>query len=1049
MSKKEKKIENKESKVSMLPTAPTTAPSVMLRNEIDKAREKLKVEGADPTLFTLPTIPPILDDSDLALSTILNRKPSSLKQQIKDNIKTAWESLIAQLQAKIEALPETLEADAIAMLFGIIDLAVDTFVVPIDSIYLQVLYSYNQVIQLVNKLIYAGSNAKKKLEEKKKHKEELKELRNTLSSDEIEKLEISEDEKKEMRKEKAKEMLIDIASQNPYVGDVIAVIFLVQSMKHTIQTITDIKQLDPDNVNDNINELDTLHELFNQEALLGSQIISTIVNILGILSQLILLIGAINAGSKKENEEYSIVSTEQLQQENTPRQIISYGSLIVEQATNDENGLTYNNDSSTDSEPEEEDASVCLDITKLCDYEELPDAIDTTNTKNRLLFEFDKSYHSEISVSPGNEIRMTDELGRLDNMPVSPQMHLSIDEVNGNIVKAKYLEDDIEELNSLIESLYTNIDTNPENEYSGVVDKFNELNQIENLILYQLAYLKYPYIPINEPKGDNTEITTHTAHNVINRYEKHIKNISDEYIDDMSELTSDKHCRELLKDERIEDLKNEILNRRSKFNNDIFNAFDTYLINNALFVSSDSMTSSYYLLSQYMDLYSTIDYDKDNKYTIELADILTSFISDRTSLESKNVEYLLDDFNKYCNKYIEKFWTFNVPYYDKMNSLFTSPATDIVTSIGEKNGTYQKLYDFLEALTGYHMPESNINVNVNNMDMNSFDINTTMEHEETTEDDRNMMENVDALKKICMKFILIQNVLTNNSDNQAMTSETEDTNEAGIKERLKLQCNKEVDRISLFYDKVKSKYYEYATLYTGDCFKQFDKVKIIRMPNVFYNGEEFDHYFITKQEKVNAPHIVDKAVADLDMSPETEATPFTMKYWLRYCGIASLTHCALYPYWGCGIIINGAPIQFPVIYIPIYYLDDRVGILFGIGICGLAIYPMIVPINFTEDVASILFPLNAIIGMMTTILSSMKNLATEGYKESLKKLIDKKQEQLKENNDIERLQIKLNDMEEDMTGFGHIKDELKRRSSDKKRLKEISSASSISIISLK
>ena len=53
--------------------------------------------------------------------------------------------------------------------------------------------------------------------------------------------------------------------------------------------------------------------------------------------------------------------------------------------------------------------------------------------------------------------------------------------------------------------------------------------------------------------------------------------------------------------------------------------------------------------------------------------------------------------------------------------------------------------------------------------------------------------------------------------------------------------------------------------------------------------------------------------------------------------MATLVNCMIQIYWGTGMNIMGVPIPLPIIYLPIYYMPGSCGVLFGLGICGIAV----------------------------------------------------------------------------------------------------------------
>ena len=152
---------------------------------------------------------------------------------------------------------------------------------------------------------------------------------------------------------------------------------------------------------------------------------------------------------------------------------------------------------------------------------------------------------------------------------------------------------------------------------------------------------------------------------------------------------------------------------------------------------------------------------------------------------------------------------------------------------------------------------------------------------------------------------------------------------------------------------------------------------------------------------------------------------------------ATLVHCMLPFYWPCGIMIAGAPVPLPVIYIPIYYLSGHVGILFGLAICGVFIFPMIVTVNLTIDVKCMLTFIN-------TILNAIRNnldMFAENNKTLMKDMIKKRIEELENNSEsltkeLQKIDIKISDVEEQIIFCGLQKEEIKARRKQQKAAKK-------------
>lgn len=76
----------------------------------------------------------------------------------------------------------------------------------------------------------------------------------------------------------------------------------------------------------------------------------------------------------------------------------------------------------------------------------------------------------------------------------------------------------------------------------------------------------------------------------------------------------------------------------------------------------------------------------------------------------------------------------------------------------------------------------------------------------------------------------------------------------------------------------------------------------------------------------------------------------------------------------------GVPIPLPIIYLPIYYLPGSCGVLFGLGICGIAVWPMIVLVNNTAYDATMLIPINLVIDLVRKKLNDLADKSVGSLK---------------------------------------------------------------------
>lgn len=88
--------------------------------------------------------------------------------------------------------------------------------------------------------------------------------------------------------------------------------------------------------------------------------------------------------------------------------------------------------------------------------------------------------------------------------------------------------------------------------------------------------------------------------------------------------------------------------------------------------------------------------------------------------------------------------------------------------------------------------------------------------------------------------------------------------------------------------------------------------------------------------------------------PMMEVPITDMKYWKRYCGMATL---ATIPFLATGLVILGVPIPFPAIYIPLVVVNGDVLMVIGIGNRGITFFPMVLYVNASHDYSTALVPI--------------------------------------------------------------------------------------------
>ena len=153
------------------------------------------------------------------------------------------------------------------------------------------------------------------------------------------------------------------------------------------------------------------------------------------------------------------------------------------------------------------------------------------------------------------------------------------------------------------------------------------------------------------------------------------------------------------------------------------------------------------------------------------------------------------------------------------------------------------------------------------------------------------------------------------------------------------------------------------------------------------NTIDYRYYAIPKENDCGA--IDDE---DPYLTPKTENNFSSIKYWIRYCSIATLTCVANPTTWSTGIIAP-KPIKLPVIYVPIKPLTTSWGfIVLGISICGIWVFPWILFSNYSakhntpypDPTSVIKNEIKALKTEITKDLKAFKQLSLKSYMDKIK-----------------------------------------------------------------
>ena len=217
-----------------------------------------------------------------------------------------------------------------------------------------------------------------------------------------------------------------------------------------------------------------------------------------------------------------------------------------------------------------------------------------------------------------------------------------------------------------------------------------------------------------------------------------------------------------------------------------------------------------------------------------------------------------------------------------------------------------------------------------------------------------------------------------------LISDVKKTNKTQNSESLLTITKNEAVQLLEFINDINIKYNNYKNL-LNDIDSCFNYANWPKPMDIYVDNVKYDHYLF-----------VDDASNNYE---EYGIQQNNIKYWQKYCGLATLINCATPYNWSTGIIIGGTPIMLPIILVPIKYIDGNISTLIGLGICGICIYPMVLIINNTDQFGSILMPINMLLDKAKELLKSMKDINFNTMTLSVKPMIAALNEKIKNTED--------------------------------------------------
>jgi len=677
-------------------------------------------------------------------------------------------------------------------------------------------------------------------------------------------------------------------------------------------------------------------------------------------------------------------------------------------------------------------------------FEDLASVRSDAATSDRFIVEFGYP-KTQIMVTEGQRIKMNDMIATMKGIAVKSKIIGTVTEVHENYIIGKY-ETDVSKMVGIsenstqqeIEDLVSKDDMN----ISDLNEIMQRTTQAEMFIKDYILYFRQADIACNylTHVSPTTSYTGNTTSRICNSYRNAAKSLSEKYNESLMDVCGADNVQQYCENNDMMGLKAEIDSRKKQFYGKIM-----YMYNNVNdFGYNKGTIMDQMLFDEYLDYITGEDfyYDDSNPYVVELMHHLTSFLQIRSRLEynATNIKSLITKFNALCDDTIKKYWkSESYDYYRRLKTIFqydfyADDENDLIQAkIDDKNRTtlYSKVLKYLETLCKY-VPPASLADKYKSMDMETIIKNPNVEE---SPEDAEMKNLYNRLMKISISFVQVRRVendideeyLTSYIDEEeydelleAATELTENSKSTSINELVKKWEHEEITRAlntSNQYDGQVStferKYLDPFLILSKNESKILRELadKAISYYNKHINqiesGELFDKYKEAnwggknKVYKDNIPHdfyfidepltIKEEKEKELPIYPEnshlTACGVNEYNYWLRYCTIATIVNCTMPSYWATGIVIDGAPIPMPIIYIPYTVLYGRVTVVIGVGICGICTLPMLLFVNLGNIPGSLMPALNMLIDMMKMLCKLIMSKADQSSKLSANMLI--------------------------------------------------------------
>ena len=580
-------------------------------------------------------------------------------------------------------------------------------------------------------------------------------------------------------------------------------------------------------------------------------------------------------------------------------------------------------------------------------------------------------------------------------------------------------------------------------EYNNVVDKYSKFSYADIFIRQYMSYYKFPELAQYTREHTNGDATELSSDDFIEEYERYADNYYDSYEKGVQSIVKEKNIKGAVKNGKISDIKKKLDGEKVKFNENIMALYDANPGN--IKYCSKGRLADYMLYANYLNYLTSdrFEYDEDNQYVKSIYDHISDYIGTRARIELNldSIKSLYAKFNEFCAKYISKYWTVNKKdYYTALCELFKynsyADSTDILEDTSKTGlSLYKRVLNYLKAISMF-TPDATYAVEVNE----NSDVNKLMEEQgkksEDSSYDKDKLKFEKNLKQIAFRFAAMRKIelsLNNTKISTYITNEQLNKFNAlhtaigdkiyeyddreiylptdplynkkivinPILDMMKAQTAKEAAELRKITKDCISWYNEnFDSLMYGGIFKSFAQIQWPD-PSVLYRGsDKLDYYLFTtlgnpdlippttqdELEKLedSVGIISEKGTVDVT-DPKTAARIYDLKYWLKYCAVASLVGAMLPPFWSTG---TPTPAMLPIVYMPFVVIKGRVILVAGLGICGMSVLPMMMFINTSTVNGLFALPANTAIDSIIAQLKQISNAKLANAKGMFVRLID-------------------------------------------------------------